>query len=63
MKPKPKKSASKRFKVTGTGKVLRKKAFKSHLLVWKSSKRKRLLRKKTVVHATQEKKIRTLLGH
>ncbi len=62
MKPKPKKSAVKRFKVTGTGKVLRKKAFKGHLLVWKSSKRKRLLRKKALVHATQEKTIRKLLG-
>lgn len=61
MKTKPKKSAVKRFKITGTGKVLRKKAFKSHLLVWKSSKRKRHLRKHALVHPTQEKKIKSLL--
>ncbi|HNX41454.1 MAG TPA: 50S ribosomal protein L35 [Candidatus Aminicenantes bacterium] len=36
--------ANKRFKVTGTGKVLRSKAFKSHILTKKSRKRKRNLR-------------------
>lgn len=41
--------ASKRFKFTGTGKIVRAKANKSHLLTGKSRKRKRNLRKKAVV--------------
>ena len=41
---KTKKSVAKRFKITGTGKVLRSKAGKRHLLQTKSSKRRRSLR-------------------
>ena len=48
-KMKKHKGAKKRFSVTGTGKVRRLKAYKSHILTKKTSKRKRGLRKATVV--------------
>ena len=44
MKMKTHKGAAKRFKVTGSGKVRRYKAYKSHILTKKTSKRKRRLR-------------------
>ena len=44
-------AAAKRFKKTGTGKIVRAKAFKSHILTKKSPKRKRALRQSTVVDA------------
>jgi large subunit ribosomal protein L35 len=55
--------AKKRFKVTGTGKIKRKKAFKRHILTKKSSKRKRNLGKDTLVHETNEKSIKRLLPY
>ena len=48
-KMKTSRAAAKRFKVTGTGKLKRAKAYKSHILTKKSTKRKRNLRKSTVV--------------
>jgi len=48
--------AKKRFKVTGTGKVKRLKAFKSHILTKKTSKRKRNLRRATIVGTNGEAK-------
>lgn len=41
-------SSKKRFKITGTGKVMRSQAFKKHILTKKSTKRKRNLRKSVV---------------
>jgi large subunit ribosomal protein L35 len=61
-KLKTKKSAAKRFKVTGSGKILRRKSFKGHLRTKKSSSKKRAQRKPTVVHKTYAKKIRKTLG-
>lgn len=55
-------SAKKRFKLTGTGKVKRNKAFRSHLLTKKATKRKRALRKSAVVDSTNEKMVKRLLG-
>ena len=55
--------ASKRFKVTGTGKIKRKQAFKSHLLTKKSNKRKRDLRKDAIVHKTNKKAVKKLLPY
>lgn len=55
--------AKKRFKVTGSGKIKRKKAFKSHILTKKSSKRKRNLGKDTLVDATNEKAIKRLIPY
>jgi large subunit ribosomal protein L35 len=48
--------AKKRFKVTGSGKVKRLKAFKSHILTKKTSKRKRNLRRATIVGTNGEAK-------
>ena len=50
---KTRKAVAKRFKVTGTGKVLRRKQGKRHILQKKSSKRKRALGKPALVDATQ----------
>ena len=47
-------SAKKRFKVTGTGEITFQKAFKRHILTKKSKKRKRSLRKKGLVGATNK---------
>ena len=49
-------SAKKRFKITGTGKVKRMKAYKSHILTKKTSKRKRNLRRATTVATNGEAK-------
>ena len=47
---KTKSSAKKRFKLTGSGKIKRKNAFKSHILTKKSKKRKLALTHSTLVH-------------
>jgi large subunit ribosomal protein L35 len=48
-KIKTKRSAAKRIRATGTGKLTRAKGWKKHLLEWKPSKRKRQLRKETLI--------------
>ncbi|HTK80944.1 MAG TPA: 50S ribosomal protein L35 [Bacteroidota bacterium] len=53
--------AKKRFKRTGTGKLKRMKAFRSHMLSTKSSKRKRHLRKSTLVSVEEQKKFDMML--
>lgn len=55
-------SAKKRFRLTGTGKIKRKHAFKSHILTKKTTKQKRNLTKATVVHKADEKNIKLQLG-
>ncbi len=55
-------SAKKRFKITGTGKILRDKAYHSHILTKKTQKRKRNLRKPIVVDKTNEKSILRMLA-
>ena len=60
-KMKTKSSAKKRFKVTGTGKIKRKHAFKSHILTKKATKRKRNLTKATQVHKSDVKNIKLQL--
>jgi len=60
-KAKTKKAAAKRFKITGSGKILRKKAFKSHILEWKSSKRKRKYRKEAAVGKTDRGRVRHMI--
>jgi large subunit ribosomal protein L35 len=54
--------AKKRFRVTGTGKVMREQANKRHLLEVKSSKRTRRLSVDQVVSPADAKKIKKLLG-
>ncbi len=53
-KMKTHKGAKKRFKITGSGKVKRMRAFKSHILTKKSSKRKRRLRQATTIQTRGE---------
>jgi len=61
-KMKSHKGARKRFKITGSGKVKRMKAFKSHILTKKTSKRKRRLRQGTTIQTPGEtKNIKRLL--
>ena len=55
--------AAKRFKKTGTGKSLRSKAFKQHILTSKSSKRKRGMRGTAVVAAVDATKIARMLPY
>ena len=54
--------AKKRFALTGTGKIKRKHAFKSHILTKKSKKRKRNLTKTGLVHKADVNSIKTLLA-
>lgn len=61
-KMKSHRGASKRFKITGTGKVMRHKAYKSHILTKKSAKRKRGLRQSTVLTSADEKRIKSVLN-
>jgi len=56
-KMKTHKGAKKRFKVTGTGKVKRMRAFKSHILTKKDPKRKRRLRQATTIATNGEAKV------
>ncbi len=62
-KMKTHRGAAKRFKKTGTGKVKRSKAFASHILEKKSPKRKRSLRKSTIVSDGDMKRISKLLPY
>jgi large subunit ribosomal protein L35 len=61
MKKKTKKAAAKRFKITGSGRVKRGKAFKSHILTKKSAKRKRHLRKATIASGADNTRLKLLL--
>lgn len=60
-KMKTNKAAAKRFKVTGSGKIKRWHAFKSHILTKKSRKRKRNLRKDVLVHSASSGQLKRLL--
>jgi large subunit ribosomal protein L35 len=54
--------AKKRFKVTGTGKLLRRQAMKSHYLSGKSAKRKRKFRRDQPLNAADDRAVRRMLG-
>ncbi|NCC25010.1 MAG: 50S ribosomal protein L35 [Deltaproteobacteria bacterium] len=60
-KLKTNRSAAKRFKATGSGKIKRNKAFHRHILTKKSPKRKRNLRKSTLVSKCDEGRIKRLV--
>ena len=60
-KMKSKSGAKKRFDVTGTGKIKRKHAFKSHILTKKSTKRKRNLTYSALVDKTDEANVKEML--
>ncbi|MEP1150303.1 MAG: 50S ribosomal protein L35 [Balneola sp.] len=55
--------AKKRFKVTGSGKIKRKKAFKRHILTKKSSKTKRKLTGTTIVTDADAPKVKELIPY
>jgi len=56
-------SAAKRFRTTGTGKVRRNKAFKSHILTKKPRKRKRNLRQGGLVDPTNERQVKRMIPY
>lgn len=60
-KMKTNRAAKKRFKVTAKGKLKREKAYKSHILTKKSSKRKRKLRTATLVSNGDSKRVKRML--
>ncbi|SDO96405.1 50S ribosomal protein L35 [Desulforhopalus singaporensis] len=62
-KMKTKRGAAKRFKLTGSGKLKRNKAFSSHILTKKSTKRKRGLRQSETVDASDFKSIKRILPY
>jgi len=61
-KQKTHRGAAKRFRITGRGKVMRRKAFRSHLLEKKSSRRTRRLGRATQVVGGDRKHVERLLG-
>ena len=62
-KQKTNRAAAKRFKVTGTGKLKRNKAYKRHILKKKTTKLKRNLRKPAMVDATNVKNMKKVLPY
>ncbi len=61
-KVKTHRGAAKRFKITGTGKIMRRKAFKNHLLEKKASKRTRRLGREEQLAGGDENRALRLLG-
>ena len=62
-KIKTNRAAAKRFKKPATGKLKRNKAYKSHILTKKSTKRKRNLRQATITDATNVKNMKKVLPY
>ncbi len=62
-KMKTNRSAAKRFKLTGSGKLKRNKAYKRHILTKKSPKTIRNLRKSAIVDASNEKNMKKILPY
>jgi large subunit ribosomal protein L35 len=61
-KMKTDKGAAKRFRVTGTGKLRRRRAFRSHILEKKSSVRTRRLGRPAEVSSSDERAVKRMLG-
>ena len=62
-KMKTNRGAAKRFKTSGSGKIVRNKAFSSHILTKKSTKRKRNLRKSTVLDSANLKNVQRMIPY
>lgn len=62
-KMKTHRGAAKRYRVTGNGKIKRAKAFKSHILTKKSSKRKRNLRKPAYISEAEANVVKKLIPY
>ena len=61
-KMKTHKGTKKRIKLSATGKLMKKRAFGSHLLTKKSANRKRKIRKALTINASDQNRLRDLLG-
>jgi len=61
-KMKTRRSAAKRFKLTGTGRIRRNKANHRHMLIRRSNSVKRKMRKAGLVAGSEEKRVRQMLG-
>tara|TARA_B100000700_G_scaffold8960_1_gene9219 strand:- start:66 stop:260 length:195 start_codon:yes stop_codon:yes gene_type:complete len=61
-KQKTRKSVSKRFKLTGSGKIKRNQAGHSHMLIRRDNDVKRAAKKSTLVAASDEKKVKKMMG-
>ena len=59
---KTRRGAAKRFKFTGSGKIKRNRANKSHILTKKSPKRKRRLRKGTILTPVEAKRVKKMIS-
>jgi large subunit ribosomal protein L35 len=62
-KLKTRKSAAKRFRTTGTGKVMRRKAYKNHMLEHKSTKRKTSLSQPEVLNDADAERVRLMMPY
>lgn len=62
-KMKTNRGAAKRFKATGGGRIRRAKAFSSHILTKKSTKRKRNLRKSSLIAEVDQRAVRRMLPY
>ena len=62
-KIKTNRGAAKRFKTTGSGKIVRNRAYASHILTKKTTKRKRRLRKSTLVDSTNVRQVARLIPY
>jgi len=62
-KIKTNRGAAKRFRTTGKGKIVRNKAFSNHILTKKTTKRKRRLRRSSVVNSANQKNVRRLIPY
>ncbi|UUD36765.1 50S ribosomal protein l35 [Mycoplasmopsis californica] len=60
-KMKTKSSLKKRIKITGSGKIMREQAYRSHLAQNKSTKQKRQARKSTTMHPSDVKRFKALI--
>ncbi|AKG20266.1 50S ribosomal protein L35 [Calothrix sp. 336/3] len=62
-KLKTRKAAAKRFRATGSGKIVRRKAFKNHILEHKTTNKKRKLSKMVIVNERDEENVRLMLPY
>jgi large subunit ribosomal protein L35 len=62
-KIKTNRGAAKRFKTTGKGKIVRNKAFSNHILTKKTTKRKRKLRRSSIVDSANKKNVQRLIPY
>jgi large subunit ribosomal protein L35 len=62
-KIKTNRGAAKRFRITGSGKIVRNKAFANHILTKKSAKRKRNLRKSALVDSANLRQVARLIPY